>query len=420
VIAANRVGKTEGCGGYEMTCHLTGIYPDWWEGRRFDHAITGWAAGDTSKSVRDILQVKLLGKFGEVGTGLIPGDLIVGRPTAKAGVPDAIESAHVKHVTGHLSTLIFKSYEQGREAFQGTEIEVVWHDEEPPLAIYTESLMRTMPAGAFTGGLMMITFTPLQGWTEVVGQFLDPTTAAAANRYCETLTWDDAPHLTEADKAAFLASVPVYQRDARSKGKPQLGSGAIYPISEDDVAEDDFEIPKHWPRVWALDHGWDNFAALWGALDRESQTTHIYSGIKMSKQQPAIHADAIRARGEWIPGVGDAAAVNNADGEQVINTYRRFGLQIQLPDKAVEAGIWDVYQDLSAGRMRVFKSVRGFFDEYRLYRRDEKGNVVKRNDHYMDCLRYLRRSGLSIAICKPEAKKIVRPPNMSGQNSWMS
>ncbi len=34
-MAANRVGKTEGAGGYEMTCHLTGRYPHWWEGRRF-------------------------------------------------------------------------------------------------------------------------------------------------------------------------------------------------------------------------------------------------------------------------------------------------------------------------------------------------------------------------------------------------
>ena len=34
LMAANRTGKTLGGGGYETACHLTGLYPDWWEGKR--------------------------------------------------------------------------------------------------------------------------------------------------------------------------------------------------------------------------------------------------------------------------------------------------------------------------------------------------------------------------------------------------
>jgi phage terminase large subunit-like protein len=166
-LAANRVGKTEGAGGYEMTLHLTGQYPPWWEGRRFDMPIKGIAAGDTSKTVREVNQEKLLGSPGMHGTGLIPGDCIL-KTTPKPGIPDAVDAVWVKHVSGGHSMLWFKSYDQRREAFQGMELDVVWLDEEPPLEIYTECLIRTMT----TNGCVMLTFTPLLGLSRVVLEFL--------------------------------------------------------------------------------------------------------------------------------------------------------------------------------------------------------------------------------------------------------
>jgi phage terminase large subunit-like protein len=167
MLAANRVGKTEGVGAYETTLHLTGQYPEWWEGRRFERPIKAWAAGDTSKTVREILQDKLLGPPGQLGTGMIPGDLIV-KTTAKAGVADATDTVWVRHTSGRVSTLVLKSFDQRRESFQGTEQDLVWLDEEPPEDIYAECLLRTMT----TGGLLLCTFTPLQGLTPLVLQFL--------------------------------------------------------------------------------------------------------------------------------------------------------------------------------------------------------------------------------------------------------
>ena len=155
MLAANRVGKTEGVGGYEMSLHLTGQYPDWWDGRRFDRPIKAWAAGDTGKTVREILQSKLLGAVGSWGTGLIPGDSITRIVRGTGGVADTVEIVYVRHVSGADSMLIFKSYDQRREAFQGTEQDVIWLDEEPPLDIYTECLMRTMT----NRGMIMLTFT---------------------------------------------------------------------------------------------------------------------------------------------------------------------------------------------------------------------------------------------------------------------
>lgn len=167
-LAANRVGKTEGVGAYEVALHLTGRYPHWWEGRRFHHAIDAWAVGDTSKTVhREIIQPKLLGRPGRLGTGMIPADTIL-KPVAKPGVPEAIETVYIRHSSGGESVLTFKSYEQGRESFQGSEKDVIWLDEECPKEIYVECLIRTMT----TNGLVLLTFTPLLGLTELVKDFL--------------------------------------------------------------------------------------------------------------------------------------------------------------------------------------------------------------------------------------------------------
>lgn len=167
-LAANRVGKTEGVGAYELALHLTGHYPHWWSGRRFKEPIDAWAVGDTSKTVhREILQPKLLGKPGRLGTGMIPGKAII-RGVPKPNVPEAIETVYVRHASGGESVLTLKSYEQGRESFQGAEKHVIWLDEECPKPIYTECLIRTMT----TNGLLILTFTPLKGLTELVKDFL--------------------------------------------------------------------------------------------------------------------------------------------------------------------------------------------------------------------------------------------------------
>ena len=167
MLAANRVGKTDGVGGYETVLHLTGLYPKWWTGKRLKKPIRAWAAGDTSKTVREIIQEKLLGPVGDFGTGMIPGDSIVST-TTKAGISGAVDMVIVKHVSGGNSSLILKSYDQKRQAFQGTEQDLIWLDEEPPLDIYTECLMRTMT----TNGMILCTFTPLLGMSKVVLNFL--------------------------------------------------------------------------------------------------------------------------------------------------------------------------------------------------------------------------------------------------------
>lgn len=177
-MAANRVGKTFSAGGYEMTCHLTGLYPKWWEGRVFKHPVRAWACGKNNETTRDIVQTTLLGDIEYDGprkmvdgSGVIPREKIgrdPGQLTWKQGVADLVDTIRIKHVSGQWSKLGFKSYQQGRGSFEGTAQHVIWDDEEPPMEIYGEQVIRT----ATTKGIIILTFTPLEGMSDVVQQFL--------------------------------------------------------------------------------------------------------------------------------------------------------------------------------------------------------------------------------------------------------
>jgi phage terminase large subunit-like protein len=169
LMAGNQLGKTY-CGAAEVAFHLTGKYPAWWEGRRWDRPTRWWAGSKTGEVTRDGVQRYLVGEPKDEsawGTGMIPGDDLSdwGR---RQGIADALDNVTVRHVSGGTSTLGFKSYDQGRQKWQGETLDGVWFDEEPPLDIYMEGLTRTNA----TGGLTMITFTPLLGMSDVVSMFL--------------------------------------------------------------------------------------------------------------------------------------------------------------------------------------------------------------------------------------------------------
>lgn len=169
LMASNRFGKSE-CGAAETAIHLTGRYPAWWVGKRFSHPVEAWAAGVTNETTRDIVQAKLIGppeRKEEWGTGYIPASAI-GEIAPSRGIANAIDTVSIRHASGGWSSLQFKSYERGREKWQGTAKHLIWNDEEPPLDVYTEGLTRTNE----TGGIVMTTFTPLLGLSEVVARFL--------------------------------------------------------------------------------------------------------------------------------------------------------------------------------------------------------------------------------------------------------
>lgn len=404
-MAGNRVGKTVSAG-TEMSYHLTGMYPHWWTGHRFDGPIRALASGDTHETTRDIIQLKLLGATTDrpdnMGTGLIPGRAIVSI-IPRAHVRGAVERVTIRHVSGRESELWLRSYEQGREIFQGFELDLFWPDEECPEDVYEEGMIRLMTRR----GLSMLTFTPLNGLTRLV-QAIQRRAADGGPGAPKLITcgWDDVPHLTQADKDEMFAKLAPHQRDARTKGIPALGSGAIYPVPETEIIVPDFRVPDHWAHAYGMDVGWNRTAAVWGAHDRDADVAYLYSEHYRGQAEPSIHADAIKSRGAWIPGRIDPAARGRSqkDGEQLLQTYRDLGLRVDVANNARESGIYETWQRMSTGRLKVFSSMRNWLDEYRVYRRDDKGNIVKENDHLMDATRYYVMSGIQAGATKPRAR----------------
>lgn len=224
-----------------------------------------------------------------------------------------------------------------------------------------------------------------------------------ASRYRVDCSWSDVPHLSEEAKAGLLASYPPHQRDARTAGIPALGVGAVWPVNIETFQIDPFQIPHFWRRGYALDVGWNRTAALWGAHDAEADVIYVYSEYYVGQEKPAVHASAIKARGEWIPGCIDPASAgsNQVDGSQLAQHYRDEGLNLIFADNTVEAGVFEVFHRLSTGRLKVFSTCRNFFSEYRRYHRDDKGQIVKKDDHLCDCLRYLSMTHLKYFTTKP-------------------
>ena len=215
------------------------------------------------------------------------------------------------------------------------------------------------------------------------------------------------------------AAMPPHQRKARSKGVPSLGAGAIYPVDEEEFTVDDFEIPDHWLRFNALDVGWNATACGFFAWDREADCLYIYGVHKQGEEKPPVHAAVIKARGNWIPGVIDPAARGRSqrDGEKLMDEYVALGLDLSVADNSVESGILKVFMRLISGRLKVFRSCSQWFEEFRVYRRDEKGKIVKANDHLMDITRYGVASGTEVAITEP-AKRYIEDKERQADDEY--
>lgn len=232
--------------------------------------------------------------------------------------------------------------------------------------------------------------------------------------------WDHVPHLSEETKREELDRIQPFQRKARSEGIPTLGAGAIYPVPEEIVLCDPFDIPDYFLQSYALDVGWRRSAGLWCALDPNTDIAYLYSEHYVGEAEPPIHAAAIRARGIWIPGVIDPAARGRGqrDGGRLLKDYQDLGLDtLTVSENALEAGIFEVWTRLATGRLKAFRTLANWIAEFRFYQRDEKGRVKDgQNDHLMDCTRYIVLSGLARACVRPASQ--WRRGQAAGQHSF--
>lgn len=421
LMAANQVGKTLSAAA-EVAMHVTGEYPDWWVGKRFDHA-NHWLAGSkTGELTRRGVQRYLLGRDykTDLGTGMIPGDAIVGITPAR-GVADLVDTIKVKNKFGGISSISLKSYDQGREKWQADTVHGIWFDEEPPQDVYFEGLTRTNS----TMGIVMVTFTPLLGRSAVVNRYLQKEFASTG---MVIMTIDDAEHYTPEARAQIIASYPAHEREARARGIPTMGSGLIFPVTDESIEVEPFRIPSHFKLIIGLDFGWDHpTAAVLLACDMDLDIVYVVAEFRESEVVPAIVAAAIKPWGSWIPVAWphDGLQHDKGSGEQLRSMYKKHGLNM-LPDKAthppqpgelegtggngVEAGLQDMYERMITGRWKVFTTCKKWLEEKRMYHRDD-GKVVKQIEDCISASRYaymMKRKAKPITSVQ-SAKPVMLP-----------
>ena len=436
--AGNQLGKSE-AGAYETACHLTGEYPDDWLGRRFKHAPRGWLAGVSGVAVRDIQQTKLCGPPGldsALGTGMIPKDCFVEKPSLARGVTDAYDTIFVRHKSGGVSRASFKSYEQGREKFQGEPVDFIWADEEPDEDIYSEMLTRTTA----TGGMIYTTFTPLKGATALVRRFR----GKPPGRGEVVMTIVDALHISPEQRQAIIDGYPSHEREARVNGTPLLGSGAVF----EEVTQEALKVPLlvagneiihqqigplmtgPWLKLWGVDFGIGHpFAAVLLAWDRDNDCIYVLAEVKIPGGIPAIHASRMKAIAANVPVAWphDGNQRDKGSGEQLAGFYKKEGL-LMLPGHATfetggystEAGVMEMLGRMRKGQLKVADGCTEWYDEFSSYYRKD-GLIVKEYDDLMSATRtgiIQLRAGKAVPLGgKYRSKGTVLQP---GHDQWGS
>jgi phage terminase large subunit-like protein len=409
LMAANRIGKSY-CGSAEMSFHVTGLYPEWWQGRRFRQPITAWAGGGTTETTRDIVQHELLGSPDDpeaFGSGTVPRSCII-KTERKPGVPNAKSMALIRHVSGGNSSLFFKSYEAGSEKWQGKSVDCIWLDEEPPRDIYSQAVTRTLDRR----GMVYMTFTPEHGMTETVASFMNNIKPGQS---LNNATWDDATervmttlrgesgHLNEAVMEQILSSYAPHEREMRRNGRPSIGSGLVFPVPEEKLTVTGLVVEDHWPKVAGIDFGFDHpTAVVWAALDPDEDVVYIYDEYRQSKAPPSVHATAIKDRPDFIPIAWphDGNRRDSMGNPGLADQYRSLGCNM-LPflfsnppalgenkgNNSIEVGIMHLLQRMEDGKLRVASHLIDWFQEFRMYHRKD-GKITPIRDDLMSATRY--------------------------------
>ena len=416
-MTGNRCGKTY-TGAFIMAIHATGVYPEWWAGHKFDGPITAWAAGISTVTTRDILQAELLGNPidpAQFGTGAVPRDSIL-KTVNKVGTPNAFESVLVQHISGGVSTITFKSYEMSQDKFMGTSIDLIWLDEECPKDIFTQCITRT----ATTKGICYMTFTPEHGLTELVNDFMSDL---KEGQFMIRATWDDAPHLDEETKEQLLSVYSPMEREMRSKGVPELGTGVIFPIADQDIEVEPFAIPEHWMKLIGIDLGFDHpNGTMLVTKDPGNDTYYLVDEYSERKQTVPMHSVGIRAMGgDTIPCQFPHDAFKHdaaGSGKQFIELYKSQGI-LAVPTtfsnppgpdgkpggNGVEYGLHWMLTKMQEGKLKVFSTCRKWIQEKATYHRKD-GKVIALSDDLISASRYallsLDRYGTTGAIDNSE------------------
>jgi phage terminase large subunit-like protein len=417
IYGGNQSGKTLSCGA-EVSWHLSGAYPDWWTGKRFNKPLRCWAVGESGQLVRDTLQKKLCGDD-EFGTGLIPLESFGKRPVMIPGGTGSVDTLFITHetdggVTDGTSSLSFRSYEQRREKLQSESIDLVWCDERPSEEIYSELLART----SATDGHIIVSFTPIGEGAAggVTYKFLsEPSSDRAVFRIASS----EVKHISEARREELSASYSDAEREARIEGTPQLGTGPIFPLELLPAMikrfSPDQDIVPYARWMVGIDFGFGHpFAAVLIAWQPDIGQIHVVDSFRMERSSALYHTQRIHSmtRGLRVPVAWphDGASHDKGSGLPLAHQYKQFGANMMpghaknhgTNTNAVEPALEEMRDFMFSGKLTIAGHNHELLEEIRNYHRDRDFKIVKHRDDLISALRYaimMRRQGKPLSEC---------------------
>jgi phage terminase large subunit-like protein len=417
---ANQSGKSfAAC--VEISYHLTGRYPEWFKGHRFTRPISAWVCSETAILLRDVMQTLLFGPAGDpesLGSGTVPLDLIADKPSLARGITDAYDTVRVKHVSGGTSTVRFRSYQAGREAFMGVTLDLIVFDEQPPPDVYSEGITRV----SATNGRALMVYTPMGGPGEVTRRFTQEDSPDRAIVKMSLYDICDLPgsHMTRGMVEAIKRNCPPHEMRTRVYGEDLLGAGSVFPIDEETITEPPIvNVPLHWFKIWGLDFGINHpFAAVLLLHDVDADVVHVHHCIRLKGQTPLQHAVPMKAIGADVvvayPADGDNR--EQGTGEPLSKLYRDQNLRMlsraaTFEDGSVstERGIMEIWQRMTTGRFKVANTQLIWFEEFRGYHR-KNNQIVKMYDDLMSATRI---GVMALRFAKQVPLGSKRPPRMS-------
>ncbi len=388
VFGGNRSGKTE-CGAVEVIYMARGIHPY----RKNKKSVFGWVVSLSQQVQRDVAQDKILKYLNP--DWIIDITMLSGKKDSpSSGVIDQIK---IKNALGGVSVIGFKSCDQGREKFQGSSLDFVWFDEEPPKDIYDECRMRVLDKRGDIFGTM----TPLKGLTFIYDEiYLNSKNSSEV--WYEFIEWADNPYLSKKEIKELTKSLSERELESRRFGRFFTDTGPVYTeFDENAHVIEPFEIPFDWQDLISIDPGLKNpLSCHFYAVDYDGNiyvvAEHYEAGLDVESHSKKIKeiAKQIGWRKDFsgrIRGIIDSAANQKtlAYSKSVSELFIENGISVSTNvNKDLFTGINRVKSYFKNNKIFIFKTCVNMIREIKGYTWGNNDLPIKRNDHSLDELRY--------------------------------
>jgi phage terminase large subunit-like protein len=358
--------------------------------------ISCWVVSLSAQVQRDVAQAKILDYIDK--SWIVETVMTSGRKDS----PDngVIDYILIKNVFGGVSKIGFKSCEAGREKFQGTSLDFVWFDEEPPQDIYHECKMRVFDRKGFIFGTM----TPLKGLTFVYDEiYLNK--GGDKEVWSIFIEWADNPFLAAEEIERLGSTMSADALSTRRYGKFNAACGLVYGEFDPSVhVIEPFNVPKEWYDKISIDPGLNNPTSVhWYAVDGDG-VVYVIAEHYEAKREITYHALKIKEicnRLGWETGsFGINALIDSAANQKtlaavksVAELFYENGINVNTNvNKDVFSGINRVKSYLrplnGKPKLYIFSTCVNMIKEIKSYWWGEGERPVKTNDHALDELRY--------------------------------